>query len=58
MTRNGVFFTNLEVFHLVIKHCVECLRLLLKQNELLMSFRNNRADCLERPRHLNMCSGD
>ena len=24
-TRSGVFLTNFEVFHLVIKHCVECL---------------------------------
>ena len=24
---------NFEVFHLVIKHCVECLILLLKQND-------------------------
>ena len=31
MTHNGVFLTNFEVFHLVMKHCVECLILLLKQ---------------------------
>ena len=24
-TRSGVFLTNFEVFHLVMKHCVECL---------------------------------
>ena len=24
---------NFEVFHLVVKHCVECLTLLLKQND-------------------------
>ena len=34
MTRSGVFLTNFEVFHLVMKHCVECLILLLKQNDL------------------------
>ena len=28
-----VFWTNFEVFHLVIKHCVECLMLLLKQKD-------------------------
>ena len=33
-TRWGVFLTNNEVFHLVMKHCVECLILLLKQNDL------------------------
>ena len=27
-----VFFSILEVFHLVMKHCVECLILLLKQS--------------------------
>ena len=32
-TRGGAFLTNFEVFHLVIKHCVECLILLLKQND-------------------------
>ena len=26
--------TNFEVFHLLMKHCVECLILLLKQNDL------------------------
>ena len=26
------FLTNFEVFHLVMKHCVECLIFLLKQN--------------------------
>ena len=31
-TRSGVFLTNFEVFHLVMKHCVECLIFLLKQN--------------------------
>ena len=30
--RSGVFLTNFEVFHLVMKHCVECLIFLLKQN--------------------------
>ena len=29
---SGVFLMNFEVFHLVMKHCVECLILLLKQN--------------------------
>ena len=32
-TRSGVFLTNFEVFYLVMKHCVECLMLLLKQND-------------------------
>ena len=31
---SGVFLTNFKVFHLVMKHCVECLILLLKQNDL------------------------
>ena len=31
-TRSGVFLTNFEVFHLEMKHCVECLIFLLKQN--------------------------
>ena len=30
-TPSGVFLTNFEVFHLVMKHCVECLILLLKK---------------------------
>ena len=30
-THGEVFLTNFEVFHLVMKHCVECLILLLKQ---------------------------
>ena len=30
--RIGVFLTKFEVFHLVMKHCVECLIFLLKQN--------------------------
>ena len=30
-TCSGVFLTNFEVIHLVMKHCVECLILLLKQ---------------------------
>ena len=30
----GVFLTNFKVFHLVMKHCVECLILLFKQNIL------------------------
>ena len=30
--RSGVFLTNFEVFHLVMKHCVECLIFLLKQS--------------------------
>ena len=28
-----LFLTNFEVFHLVMKRCVECLILLLKQND-------------------------
>ena len=32
-TCSGVFLTNFEMFHLVMKHCVECLILLLKQND-------------------------
>ena len=32
-TRSGVFLTNFEVFHLVMKRCVECSILLLKQND-------------------------
>ena len=31
-TRSGVFLANFEVFHLVMKHCVECSIFLLKQN--------------------------
>ena len=34
MMRSAVFLTNFEVFHLVIKHRVECLILLLKQNDV------------------------
>ena len=30
-TRSGVFVTNFEVFHLVMKHCVECLILIIKK---------------------------
>ena len=32
-TRSGVFLTNFEVFHLVMKHCVKCLILLLKRTD-------------------------
>ena len=32
-TRNGVFLTNFQVLHMLMKHCVECLILLLKQND-------------------------
>ena len=32
-TCGGAFLTNFEVFHLVMKHCVECSILLLKQND-------------------------
>ena len=32
-TRSGVFLTTFKVFHLVMKHCVECLILLSKQND-------------------------
>ena len=32
-TRIGVFLMNFEVFHLVMKRCVKCLILLLKQEE-------------------------
>ena len=31
---SGVFLTNFEVFHLVMKHFVQCLLLLLKQKNL------------------------
>ena len=31
--RSGVFLTNFEVFDVVMKHCVECLTLLLKRND-------------------------
>ena len=31
--QRSMFLTNFEVFHLVMKHCVECLILLLKQND-------------------------
>ena len=34
-TRSGIFLTNFEVFHLVMKYCVQCLILLLKQNDLV-----------------------
>ena len=30
-TRSGVFLTNFEVFDIVMKHCDECLILLLNQ---------------------------
>ena len=33
-TRSGVFLKNFEVFHLVMKHCVECFISLLKQNDV------------------------
>ena len=32
-THSEVFLTNFKVFHLVLKHCVEYLILLLKQND-------------------------
>ena len=32
-TRSRVFSTNFEVFNLLMKHCVKCLILLLKQND-------------------------
>ena len=32
-TWSGVFLTNFQVFHLVMKHCVKCLILLLNQND-------------------------
>ena len=32
-TRSGVFLTNFEVIDLVMKHCVEYLILLLRQND-------------------------
>ena len=32
-TRSGVFLTNFDVFDLVMKHCVQCLILLLKRND-------------------------
>ena len=35
-TRSWVFLTNFEVFHLAMKHCVECLILLLKQNKKIL----------------------
>ena len=31
--RSGVFLTNFEVFHLVMKYSVECLILLIKKND-------------------------
>ena len=31
-TRSGVFLTNFEEFHLAMKYCVECLILLVKEN--------------------------
>ena len=34
-TRSGVFLKNFEEFHLVMKHCVECLISLLKQNDFI-----------------------
>ena len=33
MMRRGVVFTNFEVFHLVMNHCIKRLTLLLKQND-------------------------
>ena len=32
--QQSLFLTKFEVFHLVMKHCVECLILLIKQNYL------------------------
>ena len=32
-TRSGVLLTNFEVFDIVMKHCDECLILLLKQTD-------------------------
>ena len=32
-TQRGVFLKNFKEFHLVMKHCVECLILVLKQND-------------------------
>ena len=40
-TRSGVFLTNFEVIDLVMKHCVEYLMLLLKQND----FRRRNQGC-------------
>ena len=34
MTHSKVFLTNFKVFHLVRKHFVECLILLLKDGEI------------------------
>ena len=31
--RSGVFLTDFEVFYVVMKHCVECLIYLLKEND-------------------------
>ena len=33
MTCSRVLLTNFEVFNLMMKHCIECLILLLKQND-------------------------
>ena len=36
MTCNGVFLMNFEVFHLVMKHCVECLILYYFSNKMIL----------------------
>ena len=38
-TRSGIFLTKFEVFHLVMKYCVECLILLVKQNDFRRNLR-------------------
>ena len=41
MTRSGVFLTNFEVFHLVMKHYHKCLILLL--NKMILDGEINNA---------------
>ena len=43
---SGVFLTNFEVFHLVMKHFVECLLLLLKQKHLEGEIKDARMSSL------------
>ena len=40
---SGVFLTNFKVFHLVMKHCVECLILLLKQHDFRRQISNTHS---------------
>ena len=45
-THSRVFLTNFEMFHLVMKHFVECLLLLLKQKHLEGEIKDARMSSL------------